>query len=183
VVLGSIHLRFVYNFIDYFMYSNCGPISCFCPDLGVNILVPFPMLPRPASSFKRQNANNTTSRINKRLLFARSRLTNLAVVIIGFSFTCSLLLNLSYWLSTPSSSGSERRAPNSILATISRDIYAVPPTHLVIVAGHAIWNGCLPERKADVGEWILGPEVERGSASIHAFFQHITNGWAALHFP
>lgn len=111
----------------------------------------------------------------------RSRVTNLAVLILLATLAFSLLLNLRLWFHTsvasvPSTSvaleAGDQRHPDSILSTISGRVYA---KNLIVVAGHAIWRGCLPERRLDDSDWIL-EEYQKGTRSITAFFSHIVKG-------
>ncbi|KAF8587107.1 hypothetical protein K439DRAFT_1630961 [Ramaria rubella] len=137
------------------------------------------MLPTPV--FSRRTQGPLAVRLST--LRQRSRVTNLAVLILLVSFTFSLLLNLQLWLTSsttsiivPTTSYGEyerhRVHSDSSLSTIPGRI---PAKNLVVVAGHAIWKGCLPERRLDDSDWIL-EEYQKGTKSITAFFSHIVKG-------
>jgi hypothetical protein len=135
------------------------------------------MLPTPV--FSRRSHGSISLRLET--LRHRSRVTNLAVLILLASLALSLLLNLRLWVATsiasaPIASVSHdadiQRHPDSILSTISGRVYA---KNLIVVAGHAIWKGCLPERRLDDSDWIL-EEYQKGTRSITAFFGHIVKG-------
>ncbi|KAG8920527.1 hypothetical protein FRC02_000847 [Tulasnella sp. 418] len=48
-------------------------------------------------------------------------------------------------------------------------------THLVMVAGHAVWKGCDPANRLDEGDWLL-EERQKGGGNVEAFFSHIKRG-------
>ena len=133
------------------------------------------MLPAPV--FSRRARSSISRRFDA--LRQRSRITNLAVLILLALAFMSLLLNLSLWLRPLPSvhvpllePNRYRQHPASILSTISSRITA---TNLVVVAGHAIWKGCLPERRLYDTDWVL-EEYQKGTRSITAFFSHIVRG-------
>ena len=134
------------------------------------------MLPAP---FNRQP--HTSISLHLGTLRQRSRVTNLAVVILLGFLAVSLLLNIRLWFQSsivlpPNTAvhheAPYQRHPDSILSTISGRVSA---KNLIVVAGHAIWKGCLPERRFDDTEWIL-EEYQKGTRSITAFFSHIVKG-------
>lgn len=119
-----------------------------------------PMLPthtkrRPYSPLPPSHRDAPLSQPLSRLR-ARSRFTNLAVLLLA-SFTClSVLLNIRYILFEPSIRNEESRplielfkpphaqgtgVPRSIEEVVVRREEHINLTHLVIVAGHSVWNG------------------------------------------
>lgn len=119
-------------------------------------------------------------------LRTRARLTNLAVGLILSAFSLSVLLNLRHWSAgglggygslDPSSRFSSRKSSSvgSIENTIERTKEMAGLTHLVMVAGHAIWKGSDPELRGNDSEWVLTP-IQRGG-SVKTFYKHIEAGY------
>jgi hypothetical protein len=127
-------------------------------------------------------------------LFARARLTNLAVLILIFVATCSLFLNLAQYLTlhsplwTPSSSGHVFRAhgphysgaASSTPARSSATRIIRPPshtnlTHLVLVPCHSIFLGTSASDVASESNWVLAP-FQRGRGRTRSFWRHIVEG-------
>lgn len=119
-------------------------------------------------------------------LSARSRVTNLGVVLLlGFA-AFSALLNLRYMVkggggnsNLPAGFSSWQSfhgfTPDQLSATIP------PPrngtghlNHLVIVTGHAIWAGCNVAGKDNDENWIL-EDYQKGG-SVKTFYKHIERG-------
>ncbi|EST06217.1 Rossmann-like alpha/beta/alpha sandwich fold [Kalmanozyma brasiliensis GHG001] len=114
-------------------------------------------------------------------LSARSRVTNLGVVLLlGFA-GFSALLNLRYMLFHRGSSIPQNiiefggRTPDSLTASVA------PPrtgaeklNHLVIVTGHAVWAGCDVKGKDNDENWVL-EEYQKGG-SVKTFYKHIEKG-------
>lgn len=143
-----------------------------------------PMLPAPV--FSKRGTNGSIS-FRLATLRQRSRVTNLAVFILLGVLALSLLLNFQLIFSThtvsssiarPPHSTSSQRLPDSILSTVPGHVSA---KNLIVVAGHAIWKGCLPERRLDDNDWVL-EDYQKGMRSITAFFSHIVRGYLLLFF-
>jgi hypothetical protein len=107
------------------------------------------------------------------------------VLLLSGLLSFSLLLNLRLWWahdaarargdevsSSVRHAGTGRWRPESITSTLGGVVAA---EDLVIVAGHAIWKGCVPEQRLDDGDWLL-EEYQKGARSITAFFSHIVRG-------
>lgn len=114
---------------------------------------------------------------------ARTRLTNLAVTIITSSLCLSLLVNFKLWSSGRVRSGDGEislfsSAPGSKIASIEQTIDRTDDltrlTHLVLVAGHAIWKGGQADRRDDDDNWVLTP-IQKGG-SVKTFYKHIEAG-------
>ncbi|SPO22496.1 uncharacterized protein UTRI_01174 [Ustilago trichophora] len=115
-------------------------------------------------------------------LSARSRVTNLGIVLLlGFA-GFSALLNLRYMLFSHHNSSIPQsyidfqgRTPESLSASVP------PPrngtdhlNHLVIVTGHAIWAGCDVKGKENDENWVL-EDYQKGG-SVKTFYKHIEKG-------
>ncbi|PWZ03183.1 hypothetical protein BCV70DRAFT_12886 [Testicularia cyperi] len=118
-------------------------------------------------------------------LSARSRVTNLGVVLLlGFA-GFSALLNLRYMFARPNHSipppgfstweSFHGLTPDQLGASVP------PPrngtdhlNHLVIVTGHAIWAGCNVNDRENDENWIL-EDYQRGG-SVKTFYKHIERG-------
>lgn len=111
-------------------------------------------------------------------LRSRTRLTNLAVVLILALTLSSVLLNASYYLDPGPPSTRIRTATAlaaSIEETIDRDPRIRNLRHLIMIPGHAIWTGHDPLRVEEDGEWVLEP-MQRGGRSVRTFLRHIRVG-------
>lgn len=129
-------------------------------------------------------------------LKARSRVTNLAVVIICSIASVSLALNVYVLLFRSSSAYYDYDSAPSTPLSFSRDVSSAVDqsirelSHLIVVPGHGIWKGSCtssargegligPEGKVvmDAEEWLVGPEVPSNkSANVEAYYQHIVRG-------
>lgn len=137
------------------------------------------MLPSPAHTRKRLQGGYPAS------LRQRSRITNLGVILLVSLLSFSLFLNLRQWLTYSTSRGSQFPVTSeyidSSLVEKNSDSHLISQNEpinakrLIIVAGHAIWKGCLPERRLDHEDWVLEP-YQRGTASVGTFVTHITTG-------
>jgi len=165
------------------------------------------MLPNPATSRSKSrtyfsavppsSSYGTSSGSLLNSLRARTRLTNLAVLLIGSTLCLSLILNLQHYLSSPLVSTARRRdgdagawadlataeqldsgIPLSIETTIERDARYAQLDHMVMVPGHAIWVGHNPAKVLQDEEWILEP-MQRGG-SVKTFVKHIEEAAAVL---
>lgn len=146
------------------------------------------MLPFPVSHNQKRVSHklvrgNSWRSIRLDVLLSRSRLTNLTVLVLTACFIASLLFNIHFWLVPESSYDltlSPSRSvvvPRSIRDTVSVEPELVKSKHLIIVAGHGIWKGCLPEERVDEHNWALGPEAQNKGASVKVFFSHIMRGY------
>ncbi|OCF59101.1 cytoplasmic protein [Kwoniella mangroviensis CBS 10435] len=169
------------------------------------------MLPLPSSTSKRNrtyfpslpanhNHNLSSSQQILQTLRSRTRLTNLAVFLLLFCLSGSLILNLNYLLipssSTFNSSSSSRLRngkvnskgwddlitpsqlrsgiPLSIETTIERDSRYNDLDHLIMVPGHAIWLGHDASKVNENDDWILEPMQKGGS--VRTYVKHIQRG-------
>ena len=142
--------------------------------------------PRGSQSYFVSGPSTLPKSIFERLR-TRARLTNLAVGLILSTLSLSVFLNLRHWsagglgLSTsldPTvrfSSPRKATSVGSIENTIERTPEMAGLSHLVMVAGHAIWKGSDPEARGNDSEWVLTP-IQRGG-SVNTFFKHIEAGW------
>jgi hypothetical protein len=119
-------------------------------------------------------------------LRARTRLTNLAVLLLSGAFCLSLLLNTSYYFSSPrlkarggttdqwSELASASQLDSGIPLSIERDGRYEALDHLVMVPGHSIWIGHDVDRIELDEEWILEP-IQKGG-SVKTYVKHIREG-------
>lgn len=127
------------------------------------------MLPSPATAKFRQRHRKLKP---LDFLLSRSRITNLAFFLLSFITIISLFYNARY-LSCPSL---EYSSSSQLLSTISRDAETESLNHLIIVPGHAIWNGTDPELRLHEDQWVLQP-YQSGGDRVSAFFAHIFRGY------
>ena len=136
------------------------------------------MLPRPVSLTRTPSGSNVRGR-----LLARSNVTNLGILILGGLCTFSLLFNLRFWVTSNYYASlkvfdldrTDHRTPNSVVNTITRKPQLMNANHLVMVAGHAIWRGCLADSRTNENDWVL-EEMQKGTKSIDTFYSHIAKG-------
>ncbi|KAI6044665.1 hypothetical protein EDC04DRAFT_3055900 [Pisolithus marmoratus] len=115
-----------------------------------------------------------------RYLRARSRLTNLGVLLLAAFASLSLLHILSFIFSSTSAAFSDtyvEHSPPSILATIERNATLKGLDHLIIVPGHAIWMGSIPEHVLNEEYWTL-EDYQKGGGQAQALTDHIKYGAA-----
>lgn len=113
---------------------------------------------------------------------ARSRVTNLGVILLACAFFVSLLFNTrsrKIYVTAPTSEQSNcDPIPYNIHMRDAVPKYPgadkSPLTHLVIVAGHAIWNGNDPNTVLNDSTWFL-EDYQRGG-SVKTFLKHIETG-------
>jgi hypothetical protein len=164
------------------------------------------MLPNPATSRSKSRTyfsavppssynSNSASLLNN--LRARTRLTNLAVLLIASTLCLSLILNLQHYFSARPVSTARRKVgdagtwadlataeqldsgiPLSIETTIERDARYAQLDHMVMVPGHAVWAGNDPAKVMQDEEWILEPMQKGGS--VKTFVKHIEEAAAVL---
>ncbi|SNX82576.1 uncharacterized protein MEPE_01282 [Melanopsichium pennsylvanicum] len=116
-------------------------------------------------------------------LSARSRVTNLGIVLLLGLAGLSALLNLRFMLFSHHQPPS---IPQGFIEFHGQTPYSlsssVPPprngadhlNHLVVVTGHAIWAGCDVKGKDNDENWVL-EEYQRGG-SVNTFYKHIEKG-------
>lgn len=143
---------------------------------------PASMLPSPVSSRRRPFRKPSYSNLGQdawsykiKQLSQRSRVTNLAVLILTSALLLSVFLNVKHWLQdvTPSVS-----LLKSIEETISRPNEIKKLEHLIIVPGHGIWTGNEQEEIQEESTWELEHYQSGGGAQtrIGAFVSHIRGG-------
>jgi hypothetical protein len=157
------------------------------------------MLPIPSTAYRGKGRHNqksyfmtNSSDMSKSAqsvierLRGRTRLTNLGVSLILGLLGLSVLFNLRSW-SSPQFDRPHiplgRSTSESIEATIERSPEISSLTHLVMVAGHAIWKGADPELRSNDSEWVLTP-IQKGG-SVNTFYKHIQTGlvWDTIGNP
>lgn len=174
------------------------------------------MLPTPVSFKRRPYRKPSISgppdnvwRHRLRVLFARSRVTNLAVLLLTASLVFSLLINLRYWtelghysrhfdpsftphddgICSPDAHGSPSECAgsgniHSIEDTIIRTKELQALQHLIIVPGHGVWQGYTAETIYNESAWAL-EHYQQGDGArtrIDAFVGHIRKGYIAIYF-
>lgn len=147
------------------------------------------MLPSPISSRRRprkpsyssiSSSNAWSCRIH--LLSQRSRVTNLAVLLLTAAFLFSLSLNIrhSLWgLSTAHGTQWDGYSlENSIEDTIERPLELQRLDHLIMVPGHGVWTGNSPDEVLQEDTWALEHYLsgEGAKTRIEAFIGHIRKG-------
>ncbi|KAL5483269.1 hypothetical protein ACEPAI_8499 [Sanghuangporus weigelae] len=147
------------------------------------------MLPTPISSRRRPrkpshatfNASNVWNQ-RLQLLFARSRVTNLAVILLSCALALSIVLNLRHWFHGDSfpyhGQWSSLRAVKSIENTIDRYTVFRELDHLVVVPGHGVWLGNEAREAYKEDAWALEHyQTGEGARSrIETFIAHIRRG-------
>ena len=142
------------------------------------------MLPAPVTFHaKRESFSGLRSRRPLRdVLLTRARITNLGFLFLLGLAALSLLVNLSYYLSSAFAPAlyhdgvyQGHATPRSILDTVDRDPALRVLDHLIMVPGHAIWKGTDPSRILDEDDWLL-ESYQRGGGRVEAFYNHIARG-------
>jgi hypothetical protein len=118
-------------------------------------------------------------------LFARTRTTNLAVLLLATIAAISLLFNFTHYLSSLLSSSTPTPYTQTTLGDASSFVPApirIPRspattnlTHLIIVPCHSIFLGARPEDRALEESWVLS-SFQRGRDRQHEFWRHIAEG-------
>ncbi|KAJ4483677.1 hypothetical protein J3R30DRAFT_3836699 [Lentinula aciculospora] len=129
------------------------------------------MLPLPVSHPQQRFFYDKVAIRDGRILSAlrsRARITNLGLLLLFSLAFFSLMLNVNVWIDTTPG------LPKSILSTLSGDTTAENIDHLIVVPGHAIWNGASAENRLNESLWTLEP-YQRNSGRIQAFYQHIAH--------
>lgn len=143
------------------------------------------MLPAPVSFHARRDSKYRSKRRLRDILLTRARVTNLALFLLAAFSAVSFLFNLSYYLRTDSAPAPppskqilpDFAVPYSIITTVARDKALPALEHLVIVPGHAIWEGSRQEHSLDEGSWLMD-SFQNGDkkARIVAYHEHIVRG-------
>lgn len=142
------------------------------------------ILPIPVSfsgsrrPYRTRSDSRSRPRLKFDVLLTRARVTNLGLLLLASFATLSFLVNLRYFLFS-----SHRRphdsfptyAPYSILETLSRDKSLLGLDHLILVPGHAIWQGSSSEDILNENKWIL-ESYQKGGGRVAAFVKHIETG-------
>lgn len=137
------------------------------------------MLPSPALSTRKRGHGGL--HLHPSSFRQRSRITNLGVIILITCLCLSLLFNLRQWLilsRSPNLSMSQVLPSYADFKKEDPSLNLTPPVNarrLIIVAGHAIWKGCLPERRLDNDDWVL-EQYQRGMSGVTTYFSHIAKG-------
>lgn len=135
------------------------------------------MLPSSSVAKYRRSRLASSSSVRHRILDGltrRSRLTNLAVFLLGTVCVVSLLTN--FWvLSSPLSSS---RAHVMAFSTANWPATRQSLSHLIIVPCHSIWQGT--DSWTNEEDWLLEP-YQKGPGRVRAFYQHIEQRHVFLH--
>ncbi|KAI5117191.1 hypothetical protein M0805_004961 [Coniferiporia weirii] len=162
------------------------------------------MLPAPVSSRRRQYRKPSSSGITStydwsyriHLLFLRSRVTNLAVLLLVASLVLSLLVNIRHWVERGQPSNElydyygkssylaygrgRTGTPKSIEDTIGRSVGLQKLEHLIVVPGHGVWLGSDVRETLDEYSWAMQNYHNGGGGGaqtrIEAFVGHIRKG-------
>lgn len=137
------------------------------------------MLPTPVSYHSKRDSKYRSHRRLRDVLLTRARVTNLAVCMLAAFAGVSFFINLTYYFfpNSPNHPLADLSSPNSILVTVARDTALRSMEHLVIVPGHAIWEGSRPDDTFDEYSWLM-ESFQHGdkSARIQAYYDHIVRG-------
>ena len=121
-------------------------------------------------------------------LSARSRVTNLGILLLLGVASLSMLLNFRFLVSSHRSKYAPLPPPgfgswetfHGLTPQMLKENVPKPQkgteklNHLVIVAGHAVWAGCTFEERENDENWVL-EEYQRGG-SVKTYWQHIKRG-------
>ncbi|KAJ3901706.1 hypothetical protein F5879DRAFT_806844 [Lentinula edodes] len=128
------------------------------------------MLPLPVSQPQQRSFHNKIVARDGSILpglQSRARITNLSLILLSSLAFFSVVLNMNVWISRLPG------PPNSILSTLNSDRNFDNLDHLIIVPGHAIWNGASAKHRLDENLWTLEP-YQKNSGRVEAFYQHIS---------
>ncbi|CDZ98230.1 Uncharacterized conserved protein [Phaffia rhodozyma] len=144
------------------------------------------------STYPRSGSSGTDTRLSN-ILRSRTRVTNLAMVILLSVLGLSLFGNMRTWAGKvegdgvvweKDSDGTIGRSTGgkgkglrigsvkSIEDTMSKSDGFGGLDHLIVVAGHAIWTGSDPELRDQDDQWLLDP-IQRGGRTVRAILEHI----------
>lgn len=110
---------------------------------------------------------------------ARSRVTNLGVVLLVSALIMSLLANLrSSGTRVVTVTAPQKPEKHTAFEMPRKDMPSLPSNvpnlrHLVVVAGHAIWNGQNANSAMKESDWTIEPYQRN---SIKTFIKHINKG-------
>ncbi|GAA5821038.1 hypothetical protein JCM10212_006520, partial [Sporobolomyces blumeae] len=143
----------------------------------------------PASSSSSSPASPRPSRLDWSTLAAnrvhfllkqRARTTNLAVFLLASVALISLAFNLNHSvaLRRASRDGLVLRSPRldvppSLLSTVAPAYEEL--NHLVMVPGHAIWQGCDASLSTTDDDWVL-QEFQKDGNHVSTYLRHIARG-------
>ncbi|KAL1681792.1 hypothetical protein EV122DRAFT_260322 [Schizophyllum commune] len=130
-------------------------------------MLPIPVGANRSRTFRRSRSARQELRT---FLLTRSRLTNLAFILLSCLAGVSLLLNLQLYLTS-----NKAITPHGILATISRPTAYEELDHLIMVPGHSIWKGTDPELRFSEDQWVL-EHYQKGGKRLSALIKHIEIG-------
>ncbi|GAA6016270.1 hypothetical protein JCM11491_006798 [Sporobolomyces phaffii] len=110
-----------------------------------------------------------------KLLTQRARTTNLAVSLLACVCLLSLYYNAKDFVTTflPSSDFHVPPIPRSLQATLNPAHSDL--SHLVMIPGHAIWQGCDASRSLQDKDWIL-QDFQKDGNHVKTYLKHITKG-------
>ncbi|KAL7415483.1 hypothetical protein BDY24DRAFT_431908 [Mrakia frigida] len=115
------------------------------------------------------------------LLRQRSRVTNLALVLILGLLGVSLVANFRGWMDGEETTGGGASSigdllpPKVIADTVDISEEMKTLSHLIVVAGHGIWTGHDASLREKDDQWLLEP-YQRGGQTVDAIFKHIQSG-------
>ncbi|WFD30582.1 hypothetical protein MSPP1_001603 [Malassezia sp. CBS 17886] len=113
-------------------------------------------------------------------LASRSRVTNLGVVLLAAALVISLLFNMrrkTLFVELPGMEPQEAMFPAptvNLRMSLPPLRDAMPLSHLIVVAGHAVWTGSDAVSANNDSAWVL-EDYQRGG-SAHTFVRHIEEG-------
>ncbi|GAA5897273.1 uncharacterized protein JCM6883_006638 [Sporobolomyces salmoneus] len=112
-----------------------------------------------------------------KLLTQRARTTNLAVLILAFVALVSLWFNATHMVqrifpyrTSTSLVPSVPRSLQSTLTPAHSDL-----SHLVMIPGHAIWQGCDASHSTRDQDWIL-QDFQKDGKHVKTYLKHLTKG-------
>ncbi|KAG8823638.1 hypothetical protein FRC19_003436 [Serendipita sp. 401] len=140
-------------------------------------------LPQPVTSTSSQTFRSWLNHRRAHVL-NRSRVTSLAVYVLAATLLLSLTANLNAWADNTRLrriNQSRTQSPallRALRSSLNKDSFG-NASHLVIVAGHAIWRGCNSTDWTHEDNWVL-QEHQKGTGSSRAFYSHIEKGVSLL---
>jgi hypothetical protein len=144
------------------------------------VICPMRLLPAPVTFTKRKPFRRNPILFHSNVLdvlLSRTRLTNLAILLLLFVCCMSLLLNAFHMNSTTRIHHQTNQlcTSSAMYATITREEAIRGLKHLIVVPGHAIWKGGDPQLRLDDNQWVLEP-YQKSRGRVAAFFAHIQRG-------
>ncbi|GAA6013637.1 hypothetical protein JCM10207_004798 [Rhodosporidiobolus poonsookiae] len=152
------------------------------PDLSAGLPMPISIPRRQSHSSAHRPFRSSVAKAgfaDSRLAFLtqRARTTNLAVCLLAAVAVLSILINIRLWLNDEVFRRKDDAAspiPASIRATLQAPNPYSNLKHLVMVPGHAIWQGCDASHATEDADWVLEP-MQRGGA-VRTYLKHIIKG-------